>query len=39
MNGVHYGVFLQWGPTVLMYSKKAFPVPPTPCRGRGTTGA
>jgi putative spermidine/putrescine transport system substrate-binding protein len=26
---VHYGVSLQWGPNVLMYSKKAFPTPPT----------
>src|SRR6516164_127074 len=29
VNGVHYGVSLQWGPNVLMYSKKAFPTPPT----------
>jgi putative spermidine/putrescine transport system substrate-binding protein len=29
INGVHYGVSLQWGPNVLMYSKKAFPTPPT----------
>jgi putative spermidine/putrescine transport system substrate-binding protein len=29
VNGVHYGVSLQWGPNVLMYSKKAFPSPPT----------
>jgi putative spermidine/putrescine transport system substrate-binding protein len=29
INGVHYGVSLQWGPNVLMYSKKAFPVAPT----------
>src|SRR5215469_6998589 len=28
INGVHYGVSLQWGPNVLMYSKKAFPTPP-----------
>ena len=27
INGVHYGVSLQWGPNVLMYSKKAFPTP------------
>ncbi len=25
INGVHYGVSLQWGPKVLMYSKKDFP--------------
>src|SRR5262252_4771784 len=29
VNGVHYGVSLQWGPNVLMYSKKAFKSPPT----------
>src|SRR5215472_3341514 len=29
INGVHYGVSLQWGPNVLMYSKKAFPAAPT----------
>jgi putative spermidine/putrescine transport system substrate-binding protein len=29
INGVHYGVSLQWGPNVLMYSKKAFAAPPT----------
>jgi len=29
VNGVHYGVSLQWGPNVLMYNKKDFPVPPT----------
>ncbi len=29
IDGVHYGVSLQWGPNVLMYSKKAFPTPPT----------
>ena len=28
INGVHYGVSLQWGPNVLMYSKKAFPTAP-----------
>jgi putative spermidine/putrescine transport system substrate-binding protein len=28
INGVHYGVSLQWGPNVLMYSQKAFPTPP-----------
>src|SRR5215469_10227980 len=25
VDGVHYGVSLQWGPNVLMYSKRAFP--------------
>jgi putative spermidine/putrescine transport system substrate-binding protein len=29
VGGVHYGVSLQWGPNVLMYSKKAFPAAPT----------
>jgi putative spermidine/putrescine transport system substrate-binding protein len=29
INGVHYGVSLQWGPNVLMYNKKDFPTPPT----------
>jgi putative spermidine/putrescine transport system substrate-binding protein len=28
INGVHYGVSLQWGPNVLMYSQKAFPSAP-----------
>jgi len=28
INGVHYGVSLQWGPNVLMYSKKSFPAAP-----------
>jgi putative spermidine/putrescine transport system substrate-binding protein len=28
VNGVHYGVSLQWGPNVLMYSKKAFKTAP-----------
>ncbi|HEY2641586.1 MAG TPA: ABC transporter substrate-binding protein [Streptosporangiaceae bacterium] len=28
VGGVHYGVSLQWGPNVLMYSKSAFPTPP-----------
>jgi putative spermidine/putrescine transport system substrate-binding protein len=27
--GVHYGVSLQWGPNVLMYSKKTFKTAPT----------
>jgi putative spermidine/putrescine transport system substrate-binding protein len=29
VNGVHYGVSLQWGPNVLMYSKKTFTSAPT----------
>ncbi|MGN6678034.1 MAG: ABC transporter substrate-binding protein, partial [Streptosporangiaceae bacterium] len=29
VNGVHYGVSLQWGPNVLMYSKKVFKTAPT----------
>ncbi len=29
VNGVHYGVSLQWGPNVLMYSMKAFKAAPT----------
>ncbi len=29
VDGVHYGVSLQWGPNVLMYNKKSFPVAPT----------
>jgi putative spermidine/putrescine transport system substrate-binding protein len=29
VDGVHYGVSLQWGPNVLMYSKKVFKTPPT----------
>jgi putative spermidine/putrescine transport system substrate-binding protein len=29
VDGVHYGVSLQWGPNVLMYSKKAFKAAPT----------
>src|SRR5215467_14509854 len=29
INGVHYGVSLQWGPNVLMYNKKDFPAPPS----------
>jgi putative spermidine/putrescine transport system substrate-binding protein len=28
VDGVHYGVSLQWGPNVLMYSKKSFPAAP-----------
>ena len=29
VNGVHYGVSLQWGPNILLYSKKVFRTPPT----------
>src|SRR5215470_13485982 len=29
INGVHYGVSLQWGPNVLMYNVKDFPTAPT----------
>ncbi len=29
INGVHYGVSLQWGPNVLMYNKKVFKTPPS----------
>src|SRR5579863_7231766 len=29
INGVHYGVSLQWGPNVLMYNAKDFPTAPT----------
>jgi putative spermidine/putrescine transport system substrate-binding protein len=29
INGVHYGVSLQWGPNVLMYNTKKFPTAPT----------
>jgi putative spermidine/putrescine transport system substrate-binding protein len=29
INGVHYGVSLQWGPNELLYSTKKFPNPPT----------
>jgi putative spermidine/putrescine transport system substrate-binding protein len=29
VSGVHYGVSLQWGPNVLMYSQKAFKTAPT----------
>ena len=28
INGVHYGVSLQWGPNVLMYNTKDFPAAP-----------
>ena len=33
INGVHYGVSLQWGPNVLMYNTKDFPT----ARRRGTS--
>ena len=29
INGVHYGVSLQWGPNVLMYNTKDFTSAPT----------
>jgi len=29
INGVHYGMSLQWGPNVLMYNKTTVPTPPT----------
>jgi putative spermidine/putrescine transport system substrate-binding protein len=29
INGIHYGISLQWGPNVLLYSTKKFPVKPT----------
>ena len=29
INGIHYGISLQWGPNVLMYNTKKFAVPPT----------
>jgi putative spermidine/putrescine transport system substrate-binding protein len=29
INGVHYGISLQWGPNVLMYNTKKFAVAPT----------
>lgn len=29
VDGVHYGVSLQWGPNVLMYNKTDFPTPPS----------
>ena len=29
INGVHYGVSLQWGPNVLMYNTKDFPAAPS----------
>ncbi len=29
INGVHYGISLQWGPNVLLYNKTKFPTAPT----------
>src|SRR5882762_9613400 len=29
INGIHYGISLQWGPNVLLYSKTQFPTAPT----------
>ncbi len=29
IGGIHYGISLQWGPNVLLYSTKKFPVKPT----------
>jgi len=29
INGVHYGISLQWGPNTLLYSTKKFPTAPT----------
>src|SRR5712664_2161576 len=29
INGVHYGISLQWGPNVLMYNTKHFPAAPS----------
>ncbi len=29
VQGVHYGISLQWAPSVLLYNKRAFPSPPT----------
>src|SRR5579859_7053324 len=29
INGVHYGISLQWGPNTLLYSTQKFPNPPT----------
>jgi putative spermidine/putrescine transport system substrate-binding protein len=29
IGGIHYGISLQWGPNVLLYSTKQFPVAPT----------
>ena len=29
INGIHYGISLQWGPNVLMYNTRKFVIPPT----------
>jgi putative spermidine/putrescine transport system substrate-binding protein len=29
INGIHYGISLQWGPNVLMYNTTKFPIKPT----------
>src|SRR6202011_1640899 len=29
INGIHYGISLQWGPNTLLYSTKKFPTAPT----------
>src|SRR5712691_11885549 len=29
IGGIHYGISLQWGPNVLLYNTKKFPVKPT----------
>jgi putative spermidine/putrescine transport system substrate-binding protein len=29
INGIHYGISLQWGPNTLLYSTDKFPTPPT----------
>ena len=29
INGIHYGISLQWGPNVLLYNTKRFPIAPT----------
>jgi putative spermidine/putrescine transport system substrate-binding protein len=29
IGGIHYGISLQWGPNVLLYSTKKFPIKPT----------
>jgi putative spermidine/putrescine transport system substrate-binding protein len=29
INGIHYGISLQWGPNTLLYNTNKFPTPPT----------
>jgi len=29
INGIHYGISLQWGPNVLLYNTQKFPIAPT----------